>query len=140
MHLTLILLVLLALLPALATAETPTSRADHVRDGDTIVVSRVAIRLQGLAAPELGEQWGRTSRDAMQRIVAGNRLNCTLTGERPYDREVGVCRLDDGRDIAAILVGRGLGRGCPRYSGGRYATDETDRSRTLPFPDYCRRR
>jgi endonuclease YncB( thermonuclease family) len=57
--------------PALASADTLIGRADHVRDGDTIVVSGTPIRLQGLAAPELGEKWGRASRDAMQRIVTG---------------------------------------------------------------------
>jgi endonuclease YncB( thermonuclease family) len=127
-----------ALLPMLANADTLIGRADQVRDGDTIVVSGVAIRLHGLAAPELGEEWGRASRDAMQRIVAGKRLHCELTGERSYDRDIGLCRLDDGRDIAAILVGQGLGRDCRRYSGGRYADVETKRSRRLPLPDYCR--
>jgi endonuclease YncB( thermonuclease family) len=124
--------------PWLATAETLIGRADHVRDGDTIVVSGVPIRLQGLAAPELGEKWGRASREAMQRIVAGKRLRCELTGERSHDRAVGVCRLDDGRDIAAILISQGLARDCPRYSTGRYADDEIAQSRTLPLPGYCR--
>jgi len=131
---------LAANVPLLASAETLIGRTDHVRDGDTLVVSGVPIRLQGLAAPELGEKWGRASRDAMQRIVAGERLHCDLTGERSYDRSIGVCRLDDGRDIAAILVGQGLGRDCPRYSAGRYAQHETERSETLPLPKYCRPR
>ena len=47
--LTLVLLVL----PSIAIAETLMGRADTLRDGDTIVVSGVPIRLQGLAAPEL---------------------------------------------------------------------------------------
>lgn len=67
---------LAALLLALAVsstlqAETLLGKADHVRDGDTIVVSRTPIRLQGVAAPELNEKLGRASKDAMQRIVAG---------------------------------------------------------------------
>jgi len=134
------LALLTAIVPLLASAETLMGRADHVRDGDTVVVSGVPIRLQGLAAPELGEKWGRASREAMQRIVAGERLHCELTGERSDDRSIGVCRLDDGRDIAAILVSEGLGRDCQRYSGGRYADNETERSRTLPLPGYCRPR
>jgi endonuclease YncB( thermonuclease family) len=133
-----VLVILFAALPVIASAETLIGRADHVRDGDTIVVSGVPIRLQGLAAPELGEKWGRASRDAMQRIVAGERLRCERTGERSHDRDIGVCRLDDGRDIAAILISQGLGRDCPRYSSGRYADDEIERSRTLPLPRYCR--
>ena len=133
------LAIFIATVPLLATAETLIGRADHVRDGDTIVVSGMPIRLEGLAAPELRDKWGRASRDAIQRIVAGQRLHCELTGERSHDRRIGVCRLDDGSDIAALLVQQGLGRDCRRYSAGRYADDEIERSRTLPLPDYCRR-
>jgi endonuclease YncB( thermonuclease family) len=115
--------------------------ASHkVRDGDTIVVSGVPIRLQGVAAPELNEKWGRASKQAMQRLVAGRRLTCELTGEKAHDRKVGICYLDDGADIGAALIAEGLARDCPRFSGRRYAQFETEKSSTLPFPDYCRRR
>ncbi|KAA6183742.1 thermonuclease family protein [Thiohalocapsa marina] len=125
--------------PALQ-AETLLGRATHVRDGDTIEVQGVAIRLQGVAAPELREKWGRASKEAMQRIVSGQRLRCELTGERTHDRKVGVCFLDDGTDIGAELISQGLARDCPRFSDGRYADVEVTQSRTLPFPGYCRRR
>lgn len=45
------LTLLLLVLPSLAIAETMIWRADFVRDGDTVVVSGVPIRLQGRAAP-----------------------------------------------------------------------------------------
>ena len=74
----------------------------------------------------------------MQRLVAGKRLSCDLTGERSYDRKVGVCYLDDGIDIGASIITKGLARDCARYSIGRYARFETDQSRSLPLPGYCR--
>jgi endonuclease YncB( thermonuclease family) len=114
--------------------------AFHEGHGDTIVVSGVPIRLQGVAAPELREKWGRASKKAMQRLTAGQRLRCELTGEKTHDREVGVCYLDDGTNIGAAIIAEGLARNCPRYPGGRYAKHETEQSRTLPFPGYCRRR
>jgi endonuclease YncB( thermonuclease family) len=129
---------ILLLLPLPASAETLIGHADRVRDGDTIVVSQVPIRLHGVAAPELKEKWGRASKKAMQRLVAGQRLRCELTGKKTYDREVGVCYLDDGTDIGAAIITEGLARDCPRYSGGRYVEFETEKSRTLPLPDYCR--
>jgi len=76
----------------------------------------------------------------MQRLVAGQRLRCELTAEKSYDRKVGVCYLDDGTDIRAAIIRECLARDCPRYSDGRYAANETNKSRALPFPDYCRRR
>jgi hypothetical protein len=45
------LILLLCVLPTLARAEMLVGRADHVRDGDILVVSGVPIRLQQLAAP-----------------------------------------------------------------------------------------
>lgn len=131
-------LVLLFLwLPLVGSAETLWGHAEKIRDGDTIVVSGVPVRLQGVAAPELKQKWGRASKSAMQRLVAGQRLRCELTGEKTHDRKVGTCFLDDGTDIGAAIIEEGLARDCPRYSHGRYAANETDRSRTLPFPDYC---
>ncbi|WP_428995636.1 thermonuclease family protein [Lamprobacter modestohalophilus] len=95
-------------------------------------------RLEGVAAPELNQKLGRASKDAMQRIVAGKRFQCELTGEQTDDREVGVCYLDDVADICAEITSQGLACDCHRYSNGRYAEYETEKSRTLPFPRYCR--
>lgn len=137
----LLALLLPALLAALPLkADTLLGRATHVRDGDTIEVQGVPIRLKGIAAPELDEKWGRAAKDALQRIVAGQRLRCELSDERTHGRRVGVCYLNDGSDIAAALVRQGLARDCPRYSDGRYAAYETAKSKTLPLPGYCRMR
>jgi len=132
-------LLLLLLFPAPAAAATLSGRVVKVVGG-TLVVSGVPVRLQGVAAPELKEKWGRASKKAMQRLVARQRLRCELTGETTYDRRVGVCHLDDGTDIGAAIIAAGLARDCPRYSGGRYVEFETEKSRTLPFPGYCRSR
>jgi endonuclease YncB( thermonuclease family) len=76
----------------------------------------------------------------MQPLVAGKRLTCELTGEKTYDRQVGVCYLDDSTEIGAAIIAEGLARDCPRYSGGRYFELETKKNKTLPFPGYCRKR
>lgn len=106
-----------------------------VRDADTIVVSGVPVRLNGVAAPELSEPLGREGKRAMQSIISGRAVTCDLTGERTYDRVVGVCYVD-GVDIGAMIISLGLARDCPRYSGGRYAAVEANTD--LPVPRYCR--
>ena len=113
-------------------------------DGDTIVVSGVHVRLQGVAAPELAhpglgiaeEPGGQEAAAFMHGLVDGETVICTLTGERTHGREVGVCYRED-RDIGAAVIAAGLARDCPRYSGGRYAGLEPPAARALPFPDYC---
>jgi hypothetical protein len=80
----------------------------------------MAIRLQGLAAPEAGEPGGAEATAAMRAMVVGRQLRCEMTGERTNDRCVGSCH-SGPKDIAAELVRAGLARDCPRFSRGRYA-------------------
>ena len=121
----------------------------HVRDGDTIEVDGLPIRLQGLAAPELNEPGGEEAARAMWMLLHSQDVRCELTGERNHrnhDRCIGVCFLD-GADVAAELVRAGVARDCPRFSGGRYADAERAAARdgagiaeAYRLPGYCRRR
>jgi micrococcal nuclease len=130
----------LFLLAAPATAqETLTGTVTHVRDGDTIEVADVPVRLNGVAAPELDEPRGREGKKFMARLVAGKTVRCELNGERSYDRVIGICYLD-GKDIGASIIAAGLARDCPRFSRGRYDEFNTAASKRLPLPGYCVRR
>ena len=107
-----------------------------VIDGDTLYVGSVKIRLEGIAAPELDEPLGPEARDFLTAFALGKRARCDLTGERSFDREVAVCRID-GQDLGRVMVEAGLARDCPHFSGGRYEPFETERSKRLPLPGYC---
>lgn len=114
-----------------------------VRDGDTIEVDGVAVRLQGVAAPERREPLGRLATQAMTEFVRGQQVVCRPNGTRSRDRIVAVCELA-GVDLGAYLVRRGLARDCPRYSGGAYAAleaslgEQSPVRRLYPLPNYCR--
>jgi endonuclease YncB( thermonuclease family) len=122
--LTLALLGSIALAPMARSEETIIGRVDHVRDGDTIEVRGVAIRLNGIDAPEMNALNGPQSRAAMIDIVDGRRVECDLTGSKTYDRMVGTCYLADGpvvgADIGMMLIRQGYALDCARYSGGVY--------------------
>jgi len=110
----------------------------HVRDGDTIKIGPIAVRLEGVSAPELREKLGQPSKMFMQGLVMGRKVTCRLNGSKTYDRFVGVCFLN-GRDIGATIISEGLARDCPRYSGGRYSKFETAAARLrIKLPKYCR--
>ncbi|TXL71839.1 thermonuclease family protein [Vineibacter terrae] len=111
----------------------------HVRDGDTIVVNGVPVRLNGLHAPELREPGGPAARAWMIEHTRGEQVVCQLNGDRTHDRWVGVCRNQDG-DLAAQLIAAGLGRDCPRWSGGRYGRLEKPVAAAMTLPAYCLRR
>lgn len=131
--------------PAERPAAPIAGAVTRVRDGDTIVVGRTPVRLQGVAAPELRQPLGPEARRYLRDLAEGRRVECEPDGTRSYDRVVAVCRLD-GKDVGALLVGRGLARDCPRYSRGRYAAAEAAAEaggspirRLYKAPTYCRR-
>ena len=137
-------LILPIALDARAENLTLTGTVSHVRDGDTIEVGPIAIRLQGLAAPEGNEPGGNIATDAMRDLVLGKDVRCDLTGDRSYDRVIGVCFLEDGRDVGEVMVFQGNARDCYRFSRGRYADAEKharamghDLSRIYVLPEYC---
>lgn len=131
---------ILAATPAAATEIT--GKLVHVRDADTIEIAtsrgRIAIRLNGVDAPELDERGGRAGRDWMRRAFGDQRLTCYLDGDRTYDRWVGVCWDREGHDLGASVIAAGHARDCPRFSGGRYTKFETSASRSIPSKPYCR--
>jgi micrococcal nuclease len=113
--------------PVFATEQTIlTGTVTHVRDGDTIEVGKIPIRLHGVSAPEL-------------KLVNGKSVRCDLTGAKTYDRLVGTCYLE-GKDIGISLIEVGLALDCPRYSGGRYAEFELTEARArIKLPGYCKK-
>ena len=142
-HLPLTLIVMLAIAVIVLVAYDPDDPdgqleevVGKVIDGDTLFVGPTKIRLQGIAAPEWDEPFGPEARAFLIAVALGKRARCDLTGERSFDRQVAVCRID-GQDLGRLIVGAGLARDCPRYSGGRYETFEVERSKLLPLPGYC---
>ena len=121
-----------------ADPTTLTGTVSKVRDGDTIEVGKVPIRLSGVSAPEMNEPLGPQSKAFMIDLVMGKRVRCELDGAKTHDRFVGVCYLDE-QDIGAGLIANGLALDCPRFSAGRYAGYEIEGAATrIKLPGYCR--
>ena len=122
-----------------ADPTTLTGTVSKVRDGDTIEVGKIPIRLNGVSAPELKELLGPKSKAFMTELVMGKRVRCELDGSKTHDRFVGICYLDE-QDIGARVIANGLALDCPRFSGGRYADYEvTGAVMLMKLPKYCNR-
>ena len=80
----------------------------HVRDGDTVEISGVPVRIANLDCAETESQAGKIATQRLTDLVQGSRMSCDLTGRQSYDREVGTCRLADGRDIGEVLISEGV--------------------------------
>ncbi len=123
--------------PAVAEPTILTGAVTKVRDGDTIEVGKVPIRLNGVSAPELNEPLGPLSKAFMIDLVLGKPVRCELNGERTHDRLVGICHLDS-KNIGISIIKAGLAIDCPKYSDGMYAEYETVKAKqAIKLPKYC---
>ena len=91
-------------------------------DGDTfyLVGLKTRVRLWGVDAPEKNAPGAAEATEALTNLVAGRRLACEEMDRDRYARIVARCTLDDGRDIARVLIDIGAATEMPRYSGGYY--------------------
>jgi len=89
-----------------------TGRVTHVRDGDTVEVDDIAVRIANLDCPERGTDAGWRATRAMYRLSEAGPLTCRLSGRRSYDREVGTCQMADGRDLGQVMISEGV---CSRW-------------------------
>ena len=79
-----------------------TGTVTHVRDGDTVEVNGVAIRLSALNCPENGTQKGNYA-TKVARQFQGSKMTCELTGAKTYDRLVGYCSIN-GMDFGRYMI------------------------------------
>jgi endonuclease YncB( thermonuclease family) len=89
--------------PSVSSDQTVlTGMVTHVRDGDTIEVNNVPIRLAALDCPESGTQKGDTASRIAQQFL-GSQARCELTGAKTYDRLVGYCSIN-GADFGRYMM------------------------------------
>ena len=112
-----------------------------VIDADTINVCDLKIRLNGISAAERGHLTYDSCKIITKKIIhKSDEISCELTGDKTYDRFVGICKLINNNiiyDLQEKIVESGCARDCKRYSDGIYAKFETEKSRKLPLPNYC---
>jgi endonuclease YncB( thermonuclease family) len=74
----------------------------HVRDGDTIIIGAIPIRLAALNCPEKNTDKGKYATEIAVQFV-GEIANCELTGAKTYDRFVGYCSIN-GNDFGQFMM------------------------------------
>lgn len=84
----------------------------NVHDGDTITVldqnnKKFHIRLQGIDAPELKQEFGNVSQQNLSRMVLGKQVVIVWTKVDKYRRTVGTIKLD-GQDMNIEQVKAGM--------------------------------
>lgn len=95
-----------------------------VHDGDTIKVMReerpVKIRLNGIDAPELRQDFGTQSKKTLSRLVFGKVVGVRAVDIDRYGRTVGIIYLPDGTNVNYAMVRSGMA-----WWYRQYAPDDT---------------
>ena len=87
-------------------------RVVNVHDGDTLTAlddtnTQQRIRLQGIDAPELGQPFGRASRDRLAALAKGKAATITPHGRDRYGRTIATIEIE-GDELGHRLVAEGL--------------------------------
>jgi endonuclease YncB( thermonuclease family) len=105
----------------------------RVIDGDTIEVDGTTYRIEGIDAPEVGQncnsqfgEWtcGKAAVEAMAALVEGREVICEESGEDGYGRTLGTCSVN-GLDIGAEMVRTGMAWAFVKYSAS-YVRQEAE--------------
>jgi endonuclease YncB( thermonuclease family) len=94
-----------------------------VLDGDTLkLCSGKTIRLTGVDAPELHQPFGYESREYLKELVMDKEVDL---GCRARAMKRDMCNVQvNGLNVQSEMVKQGLAFDFPRYSNGRYATEQ----------------
>ena len=129
----LVILLIVALSTVELHAAERLSGKPRIIDGDTIEVSGTRIRLEGIDAPERGQECsdrlqqpydcGANAVRTLVDLTKGQTVTCEAIGKDRYRRTLAICRLTNGLDINAELVRTGRAVAFRRYST-RYVAEE----------------
>jgi len=131
-----LLVIALALIPLSASAQD-ISGSGRAKDGDSLDMAGIAIRLHGIDAPELdqicsrqGQSWacGKEAAAKLAQLVSGAELRCEQHDVDQYDRIVASCTARHV-DLGQAMVEAGLAVALPQFSD-RYLGAEA-RAKTL---------
>lgn len=131
-----LLVIALALTPLSASAQD-ISGSGRAKDGDSLDMAGIAVRLHGIDAPELdqicsrqGQSWacGKDAAAKLAQLVSGAELRCEQHDVDQYDRIVASCTARHV-DLGQAMVEAGLAVALPQFSD-RYLGAEA-RAKTL---------
>ncbi len=95
-------------------------RCVGVPDGDGLVISHTEadfqVRLYGIDAPEIGQQFGIDAKQFLASRVFGMDVSIATLGEDIYKRSIARVLDPDGRDMSCELVHRGLAWHFKKYA------------------------
>ena len=102
-------------------------KISKVVDGDTLVADlgdeSVRIRLYGIDAPELGQNYGKRASEVVKQAVKNKKVDLEVFYLDPYDRLVARVNFGANMDLAEYLLTNGFAWLYPRYCDKSFCQD-----------------
>lgn len=109
---------------AVAQAKVISGVVSKVQDADSITISNTSIRLQGIDAPELGQDCldntgqaypcGKYAAGILREMILGKSVRCEVTGMDSYQRTLAICHRG-GVNLNKYLVAKGWAVAFEKY-------------------------
>jgi endonuclease YncB( thermonuclease family) len=119
--------------------ETLTAQTVRVRDGDTLSLGPMTVRLHGIDAPEYrqmcrtaaGQPWpcGRAARAQLEALALTGPVTCTVSATDQYRRKIATCRNATTPDLGEAMVAAGLAISPAERGEAAYAAAEARAAR-----------
>jgi len=111
---------LLGISDALAENRTTTGKVVGVHDGDTLTLlagrhDEIKVRLEGIDAPEIGQAFGKNSKQALSEMVFGKTVKIVISTTDDYGRKIANVYAGDVW-VNLAMVGKGMAWQYVHYS------------------------
>ena len=119
---------------AFAMKTTLQGKIMQVKDGDTVVVSPVeggqffTCRLYGIDTPEGKQRYGGEATKELKKLILGQNVEITTTGDKTYNREVCIIK-KGGKDINLEMVKEGAAWAYVKYLKRPYTSEYIEAER-----------
>jgi micrococcal nuclease len=105
-----------------ALGQKITGRVVGVSDGDSLTLlvqgnRQIKVRLDGIDAPEGGQEFSKNAKDGLSRLVFGKEVSLKVTGTDRYDRTLGVVH------VGVVNANLELVRQGPAWHYKKYSDD-----------------
>ena len=116
--------------------EVVTGTATNVYDGDTFTLiaingEKVKIRVVGIDAPEVDQDYGRESRDYARSLIDSKIVTVYLEPGETYGRKLGIVITSDGKHFNYEMVKAGYAWHYSYYNNDKYLAAAEESARDL---------
>ena len=101
------IIIIIILLTSVTVLKLRYNTVNRVIDGDTYIINNTKVRLFGVDAPELKQEFGLEAKEFVEHLILHKRVLVVLKSKDRYNRQVAEIYIN-GSNLAYILLENGM--------------------------------